>query len=65
MTAAQPKGPLDGVRVLEFSQVVAAPFLGCILADFGADVVKVEPPDGDQHRRWGATVPNEASVFNR
>ena len=56
-------GPLDGVRVLEFSQVVAAPFLGCILADLGADVVKVEPPAGDQHRRWGAIVPNEGKRF--
>ena len=56
-------GPLAGVRVLEFSQVVAAPFLGCVLADLGADVVKVEPPDGDQHRRWGAIVPNEGKRF--
>lgn len=56
-------GPLDGVRVLEFSQVVAAPFLGCLLADLGADVIKVEPPGGDQHRRWGAIVPNEGKRF--
>ena len=56
-------GALAGVRVLEFSQVVAAPFLGCVLADLGADVVKVEPPDGDQHRRWGAIVPNEGKRF--
>ena len=56
-------GPLAGVRVLEFSQVVAAPFLGCVLADLGADVVKVEPPGGDQHRRWGAIVPGEGKRF--
>ena len=56
-------GPLAGVRVLEFSQVVAAPFLGCVLADLGADVVKVEPPGGNQHRRWGAIVPGEGKRF--
>ena len=61
--AAPRPGPLAGVRVLEFSQVVAAPFLGCILADLGADVVKVEPPGGDQHRRWGAVVPDEGKRF--
>ena len=56
-------GPLDGVRVLEFSQIVAAPFLGCLLSDLGADVVKVEPPGGDQHRSWGAVVANEGKRF--
>ena len=56
-------GPLHGVRVLEFSQIVAAPFLGCILADLGADVVKVERPEGDPHRLWGSVVPGEAKRF--
>ena len=56
-------GPLAGIRVLEFSQIVAAPFLGCILSDLGADVVKVEPLAGDQHRSWGAVVPGEGKRF--
>ncbi len=44
--------PLDGVRVLEFGHVAAGPFAGMLLADLGADVVKVEPPQGDHMRRW-------------
>jgi crotonobetainyl-CoA:carnitine CoA-transferase CaiB-like acyl-CoA transferase len=45
-------GPLAGVRVLEFCQVASGPFCGMLLADFGADVVKVEPPEGDGMRSW-------------
>ena len=39
-------GPLHGVKVLEFTQIIAGPFAGSVLADLGADVVKVEPPGG-------------------
>ncbi|MGH7752111.1 MAG: CaiB/BaiF CoA transferase family protein [Gemmatimonadales bacterium] len=42
-----PKGALDGVKVLELAQALAVPFAGVLLADMGADVVKVEPPGGD------------------
>jgi succinate---hydroxymethylglutarate CoA-transferase len=46
-------GPLAGVRVLEFGQIAAGPFTGSLLADLGADVVKVERPDGgDGMRSW-------------
>ncbi|GAA4750017.1 CoA transferase [Nocardioides endophyticus] len=45
-------GPLDGVRVVELAHVAAGPFAGMLLADLGADVVKVEPPTGDQMRGW-------------
>ena len=47
-------GPLDGVRVIEIGQALAGPLAGVILADMGADVIKVEKPDGgDDARLWG------------
>ena len=48
------KGPLSGVRVIEMGQLVAGPFVGSRMADFGAEVIKVESPgQGDAMRRWG------------
>lgn len=45
--------PLDGIQVLELGQLIAGPFTGCILAYFGAEVIKVEPPGtGDPLRVW-------------
>ncbi len=47
------QGPLHGIRVLEVGQLLAGPFTGCILAYFGAEVIKVEPPgSGDPIRHW-------------
>ena len=48
--------PLAGVRVLEFGHVAAGPFASSLFADLGADVVKVEPPGGDQMRSWPPLV---------
>ena len=45
-------GPLSGLKVLELGQLIAGPFAGKTLADFGADVIKVEPPGGDPLRQW-------------
>lgn len=47
-------GPLKGLRVIELGQLLAGPFVGSRLADFGAEVIKVEPPgEGDPMREWG------------
>ena len=48
--------PLDGLKVLDLSRVLAGPFAGRMLCDLGADVVKVEPPAGDLTRLWGALI---------
>ena len=45
--------PLSGVRVVELARILAGPWIGQTLADLGADVVKVESPEGDDTRRWG------------
>ena len=50
MTDDSPPGPLDGIRILEFSEIIAGPFGGMLLADMGADVIKVEPPAGEPWR---------------
>jgi formyl-CoA transferase/succinyl-CoA--D-citramalate CoA-transferase len=54
-------GPLAGVRVLELGSFIAGPFAGQLLADYGAEVIKVEPPgQGDAMRRWGHTLDGES-----
>lgn len=56
-------GPLNGVRVVEFGNLVAAPYCGMLLADLGAEVVKVEPLGGDLARAIGPFVNGESAFF--
>ena len=56
-------GPLDGVTVLEFTQIIAGPFACQNLADMGAEVIKVEPPEGEPWRQHLAFMPGEAKYF--
>ena len=52
-SSAASAGPLKGVRVIELGQLIAGPFCGKTLADFGAEVIKIEPPGkGDPLRKW-------------
>ena len=48
-----PRGALDGIRVVEMGQLIAGPFCGKLLGEFGAEVIKIEPPGvGDPLRNW-------------
>ena len=53
-------GPLTGLRIAEFGHFIAAPFATRVLADLGAEIIKIEPPNGDPVRGWGAQVDNKS-----
>ena len=56
-------GPLDGVLVADFSRILAGPYATMLLADLGADVVKVEGPAGDDTRTWTPPVRDGVSTY--
>ena len=63
--AGEDADALAGLRVLELGTLIAGPFAGRILADFGADVIKVEqPPAGDPLRAWGVVVDGAGSLWS-
>jgi len=54
---------LEGIKVLDFSRVLAGPFTSMILGDLGADIIKIEPPEGDETRYWAPFIEKESVYF--
>src|ERR1700722_14244803 len=64
-SAPQGKGPFSGIRVLDLSSYVAGPYACSLLADLGADVIKIEPQTGDSLRHYPSTLEEESRAFLR
>ena len=58
-----PSGPLTGVRVIDMSAYIAGPYGCTLLADQGAEIIKVEPPAGDNLRKYPSSLETESRAF--
>ncbi len=57
------EGPLSGVTIVDLSRVLAGPYCTMLLGELGARVIKVEPPEGDDARKYGPFVNGESAYF--
>tara|TARA_B100001093_G_scaffold149702_1_gene142421 strand:+ start:28 stop:1233 length:1206 start_codon:yes stop_codon:yes gene_type:complete len=65
MSRKSDRYPLSDLKVLDFSRVLAGPFAGRMLSDLGADVIKIEPPEGDVTRFWGKEISNIQGYYHQ
>ena len=63
MTEKKNKGALNGLKVIDLTRVLSGPFCTMLLADMGAEVIKIEPPKGDNVRNQGDMVEGYSSYF--
>ena len=59
------KGALDGIKIIDLTRVISGPFCTVLLADMGAEVIKVEPPKGDNVRNQGNFVDGFSAYFSQ
>ena len=57
------KTPLEGIRILDFTQAMAGPIATMLLGDLGAEIIKIEPINGDQTRKWAPPYMNGMSSY--
>ena len=56
-------GTLDGIKIIDLTRVLGGPYCTQVLADHGAEVIKIEPPQGDEVRDWGPPFHGEDAAY--